>query len=150
MKDRAQAFGVCQCGAAGDLIKPAALTLIRRIGGGEDMDSLKTQAVSLGIDSKVIFLGSQSNPFAYMNLMDAFISTSRYEGQGMNILEAMVVGLPIYCTSNLEKYIDGLKGYDNIVDALVGAMKKEKNPQNLAEYNGKIIAAVEDLANSGK
>jgi len=120
------------------------------IGGGDDMDALKAQAESLGIAGKVCFLGNQSNPFAYMNKMDAFISTSRYEGQPLNIMEAMAVGLPLYCAKNLEKYTEGLEGMDDLPAALVSAQKTEKNPDDLSTYNNKIIENIEELANSGK
>ena len=116
------------------------------IGGGSDGEELEKQAAELGLTEKVTFLGEQKNPFCYMKKMDAFISTSRYEGQPLNIMEAMAVGLPLYCTKNLEKYTEGLTGYEDLVAALAVAGKAEKRPDDLAAYNGRIIDAIEDLA----
>ena len=84
------------------------------IGDGDKRFFLEYQRDSLGLTDKVTFLGQQTNPFRYMEKMDAFVSTSRYEGQGMNIMEARSLGLPLYCTRNLEKYNEGLTGYDDL------------------------------------
>ncbi len=116
------------------------------LGGGPDEAALKEQAQSLGLADKVYFLGNQSNPYAYMEQMDAFLSTSRYEGQPLNIMEAMAVGLPLYCSRNLEQYSEGLVGKDDLVEALVKARKEEKKPDDLIGYNRAIVDAVAALA----
>ena len=53
-------------------------------------------------------LGNQPNPFPYMDRMDGFVLTSRYEGQGMVIWEAKALGLPLYLSKNLEAYNPGV------------------------------------------
>ena len=82
-----------------------------------------------------------------MNKMDAFLSTSRYEGQPLNIMEAMAVGLPLYCSKNLEQYSQGLVGKEDLVDAIVKAEKIAKQPDDLAVYNREIIDSITELAN---
>lgn len=116
------------------------------IGDGEERQALNKQAEESGIGDKVFFLGSRSNPYCYMSRMDAFVSTSRYEGQPLNIMEAMVLGLPLYCTRNLERYTDGLRGYDDLAAALIKAEKAEKKPDDLISYNRRIISGIEALA----
>ena len=116
------------------------------IGDGEDRQLLTEQIQSLSLTDKVTLLGNQKNPFCYMKHMDAFISTSRYEGQGMNIMEAMVVGLPLYCTKNLEKYVPGLCGKENMTEALINAKKEAKKPNHLEKYNSDILNGVYALA----
>lgn len=111
------------------------------IGDGPDKKKLELMA-----GNNVTFLGSKENPYSYMNLMDAFISTSRYEGQPLNIKEAEVIGLPIYCTKNLELYSDGLIGKEDIVSAIISAKKYIKSPDNLEEYNKRIINSYKSLA----
>ena len=115
------------------------------IGDGPDGEKLQNMAESLGIDKNVFFLGRKQNPFSYMNKADAFISTSRYEGQPVNIMEAKAIGLPLYCSKNLEKYIEGLKGFEDVAEALVNAKKEEKHPDNLKEYNSEILSRFEAL-----
>lgn len=116
------------------------------IGDGPDREQLKEQTDRLKLSDKVFFLGNQSNPYCYMSRMDAFISTSRYEGQPLNIMEAMAVGLPLYCSSNLEKYTAGLHGYDDLASAVAAAAKTEKRPDDLAAYNKEIIMSITELA----
>ena len=99
-----------------------------------------------GLQDKVVFLGNQENPYCYMSRMDAFLSTSRYEGQPLNIMEAMAVGLPLYCAKNLEQYTEGLVGIEDLAGALAAARKTELHPDDLAAYNGKILESIAALA----
>ena len=111
------------------------------IGDGPDAEELHRLA-----GPNVTFLGNRTNPYCYMKLCDAFISTSRYEGQPLNIKEAEVLGLPLYCTKNLEAYSDGLKGKDDLLSAIIGAQKEDKHPDLLEEYNGNILNKIKKLA----
>ena len=117
------------------------------IGDGPDRSALEQQISSLSLGEKVFLLGRKENPYCYMNRMDAFISTSRYEGQPLNIMEAMVVGLPLYCSKNLESYTEGLAGCEDIARALAEAGKEEKRPDGLEEYNKRILDNIAKLAN---
>ena len=116
------------------------------IGDGPDRAALEEQSENLGLGGRVSFLGNQSNPYCYMKKMDGFVSTSRYEGQPLNIMEAMAVGLPLYCSKNLEKYTEGLKGYEELAPVLAAARKSEKSPDDLDSYNRKIIDEIIALA----
>ncbi len=116
------------------------------IGDGDDREALEKQCADLGLTEKVYFLGSRSNPYCIMQKMDAFISTSRYEGHPLNIMDAMVVGLPLYCTKNLEPYSDGLVGREDMTAAIASAGKSEKHPDDLAAYNRKILDSYWELA----
>ena len=115
------------------------------LGDGPDREKLENQTQELGIQEHVTFMGKKENPYCYMKLMDAYISTSRYEGQPLNTMEAMVIGLPLYCSKNLEQYTEGLKGYNNLAQALVDAANEEKHPDGLEEYNGRILSRIEEL-----
>lgn len=116
------------------------------IGDGPDQTALEQQIKALGLEDKVFLLGRKENPYCYMNRMDAFISTSRYEGQPLNIMEAMVVGLPLYCSKNLECYTEGLEGREDMAQALAEARKEEKHPDSLEEYNKRILDNIAKLA----
>lgn len=118
------------------------------IGDGPDRTALEAQAAERGIGGKVCFLGNQPNPYCYMTHMDAFLSTSRYEGQPLNIMEAMAVGLPLYCSKNLEQYTEGLVGREDMVQALIEAKREEKHPDDLTAYNRTILRRLEELASS--
>ncbi|MBR1457399.1 MAG: glycosyltransferase [Oscillospiraceae bacterium] len=116
------------------------------IGDGPDREALTAQRDALGLQDKVTFLGNRENPYAYMSRMDAFLSTSRYEGQPLNIMEAMAVGLPLYCSKNLEKYTEGLVGCEDLTQALLTVRKAEKRPDPLEAYNTGILRAIAGLA----
>lgn len=115
------------------------------IGGGPDKEKIVSQIDSLGLNDIIFVLGSRENPYAILNRCDAFISTSRYEGQGMNIMEAKALGLQIIIPTHLEKYVDCIQGTDDIVNALVDIEKKEKKFNNLSEYNNKILENISSL-----
>lgn len=116
------------------------------IGDGDKRLMLEYQRDSLGLTDYVTFLGQKKNPFVYMDKMDAFVSTSRYEGQPLNVMEARALGLPLYCTKNLEIYSEGLEGCEDIVTALASAQKTARQRDDLHEYNQEIIRRVSRLA----
>ena len=115
------------------------------IGDGDKRLMLEYQRDSLGLTDYVTFLGQKTNPFVYMDKMDAFLSTSRYEGQPLNVMEARALGLPLYCTKNLEIYSEGLEGKEDIVQALLQAEREEKRRDDLQSYNEEIIRRVKKL-----
>lgn len=108
------------------------------LGDGPDRDKLRAQIGELGLGDFVTLLGNQPNPFPYLRQMDGFVLTSRYEGQGLVIWEAKAVGLEIFISKNLEKYNPGIPGYDDLVSAMAQATRREKRPDDLAEYNREI------------
>ena len=117
------------------------------IGEGPEHEALLRMAEQEAAGN-IHFLGQQANPYAVMNRMDAFLSTSRYEGQPLNIEEARVIGLPLYCSKNLEAYSEGLEGYeeDALARAICDARKTPKRPNDLEEYNRKILESIYALA----
>lgn len=115
------------------------------IGDGEKRLMLEYKRDSLGLTDKVSFLGQMTNPFQVMDKMDAFVSTSRYEGQPLNIMEAKALGLPLYCTKNLEIYSEGLTGREDIVADIAAATREERHRDDLADYNAEIIRRIKAL-----
>ncbi len=108
------------------------------IGDGPDREALHNQARDLGIDLRVTFLGTMRNPYVVMNKMDALVLTSRYEGQGMVVLEAKALGLDLYVARSLEGCNPGIPCCDDIEAALLSADKHAKQRDSLAAYNNNI------------
>ena len=52
--------------------------------------------------------------------------------------------------ANLESYTEGLKGCENMAEALAAAQKQEKKPDDLIEYNQKILNSIYELAGNAK
>lgn len=115
------------------------------IGDGEERVDLEEQARNIGIDRYVSFLGAKKNPYAYLNKMDSLLFYSRYEGQGMVLLEAKTLGLEIVMPKHLEKYCDGVSGVDNFLDALVEMKKTKKKINHLDSYNASISKEIKKL-----
>ena len=89
-----------------NLIKAFSLTantldLIRLviIGSGEQKESLQDHVKDLGLESTVKFLGFQSNPYKFMNASDLFVMSSKWEGPGHVLIEALATGCPVITTN---------------------------------------------------
>ncbi len=67
------------------------------VGTGEEEAALKTLAERLGISDRVFFEG-EHDPAPYYKLADLFLLTSRYEGYGMVVIEALAAGKPVLAT----------------------------------------------------
>lgn len=105
------------------------------LGDGPDREKLESQISELGLTPFVTLLGNQPNPFPYLKKLDGFVLTSRYEGQGLVIWEAKAVGLEIFITENLVKYNPGIDSRADLVEAMAGAERREKVPDDLSGYN---------------
>lgn len=110
------------------------------IGDGEDYKKIEHLIKYYKLEN-VYMLGSTNNPYKYMKQVDGFILTSRYEGQGMVLLEAKTLGLDIYIPKHLEKYVENIKGSDNLLVDLKNIKKvnKKKKIDNLNDYNKDIL-----------
>ncbi|PRA06933.1 hypothetical protein CQ019_06175 [Arthrobacter sp. MYb229] len=65
------------------------------VGGGTLLHQLTDHVRALGLEDSVRLLGYSSNPYPYMRHADCFTFSSDYEGQGIVVLEALVLNLPV-------------------------------------------------------
>ncbi|MGY8626578.1 glycosyltransferase [Chromobacterium violaceum] len=68
-------------------------------GTPEEVKDLHSQAKSLEIDQRVIFVGFNKNPYTYMRAARALVLSSDYEGFGNVLVEALACGTPIISTN---------------------------------------------------
>jgi glycosyltransferase involved in cell wall biosynthesis len=64
------------------------------LGAGPLLEQLQAQAKSLGLENRVHFAGAVADPFSILCSADLFVFSSRFEGFGMALAEAMACGLP--------------------------------------------------------
>lgn len=80
--------------------KDAILLLV---GQGEDEQKLKQQAIDLGIEDNVRFLGLRKDVESLLLAFDLMIFPSLFEGLSVALLEAQATGLPIYAADTIAK-----------------------------------------------
>ncbi|MTI80518.1 MAG: glycosyltransferase [Firmicutes bacterium] len=68
------------------------------LGEGEERNDLVNLASELGIKSDLLMPGFVENPYKYISIADVFVMSSRWEGFGNVIVEAMACGVPVIST----------------------------------------------------
>lgn len=68
------------------------------LGRGPQEEELKQWVKNNGLEDTVVFLGFQNNPFPFFAAADAFVLSSRWEGFGNVLVEAMSSGAPLIST----------------------------------------------------
>lgn len=74
-------------------------------GSGPERNRLMEQAISLGVEDRLILLGFKENPLDYYQFYDVFALPSYAEGLPLALLEAFEQGIPVLC-SKLDNYRD--------------------------------------------
>ncbi|KVN04921.1 glycosyltransferase [Burkholderia stagnalis] len=89
--------------------RPDAADLVL-LGDGPDRAALEQLADQLRIRDAVHFVGYCANPFPYVRVAEALVLSSRYEGFGMVLGEAMALGTPVLaadCPTGPRDMLDG-------------------------------------------
>lgn len=119
------------------LVKQAIPKVLLIIAGeGPALAALKQQAKELGLDDNVLFVGYLSRADALLDCYrsgDAFVFASRTETQGLVLLEAMALGVPVVSTA--------VMGTRDILVQGQGAVIAEEDE---ADFAGKVINLLGD------
>ena len=97
------------------------------IGDGPERINIEKWKQEMGVDSEVILLGEQKNPYAFMSQSDIYVQPSKFEGFGMTIGEAKILGKPIVST-NFDVVYNQLT---HEVNGLVSNMNGESIAENI-------------------
>ncbi len=128
-----------------DVIKKRKDVHLYIIGDGDKKQFIEKLVNKYNLNEYVTFLGSLPNPFPYLKIMDGFLFTSRYEGQGIVLQEALCLGLELFFPKHLEIYQADLMGSKNLIKDLISASKKDKKINNLKNYNENIMHSINDF-----
>ncbi|WP_231566457.1 glycosyltransferase [Litchfieldella xinjiangensis] len=80
------------------------------VGGGQERPRLEALAEELGISERVIFAGQQANPYPWMHHARLFVLSSRFEGMGIVLFEALACGTPVLsvdCPGGIREILKG-------------------------------------------
>jgi len=77
-------------------IKEFTITIL---GTGQGESSFRAEAQKAGFGDYFVFTGAVPNPGDYLSAAFCYLSTSRWEGMPLSVLEAMAVGLPVIATA---------------------------------------------------
>ena len=112
-------------------------------GEGPERASLERLRVAVGLKDQVLLPGVSEQPGGWIEGADAFVLSSRYEGWGNVLLEAMASGLPVVSfncnwgpSEMIEDGIDGLLVPLEDLTALSKALAKIMGDQGLRERLG--------------
>lgn len=118
--------------------------LLMLVGDGELMEDMKNKVSSLGLDNKVMFLGSRDDVSDLMQAMDVFIFPSLYEGFPLTMIEAQSSGLnciisdkiPQECIISKNVKIVGLdKSCTDWANEVINMYNKKRNQCKEIENN---------------
>jgi len=103
------------------------------LGQGEREAELRGQIARLGLQDAVVLCGFQRNPWKYIARADVFALSSRYEGFGNVLVEAMACGVPVVATCS--------PGTTEIVTpGIDGLLVEHHDPVALAEALARVLS----------
>ena len=98
------------------------------LGQGERGEALMQLAQQRGLGYAIVWCGFQANPWKFMSRADVFALTSRYEGFGNVLIEAMACGVTVVATSSpgtqdiIHHGVDGLLVREHTATAVADAL----------------------------
>ena len=112
------------------------------LGDGNERDELETLVRELGIQDKVDFVGFVSNPYKYMANASLFVLSSKFEGFGLVLVEALACGCPVVstdCPSGPREVLEGGKwgrlvptgDEEALAKAMDESLSEEHDPERL-------------------
>ena len=119
------------------------------IGDGGLKDSLETLVNDMDLSGQIIFTGYRPDVNGFLQISDVLVSSSKQEGLPVNIIEAMIHGLPIVA-SRIRGHVDLLSEYsngelyelgnlDSLINAINQSLMKDKKKYDLSKYSTEAV-----------
>jgi len=109
------------------------------LGTGGQEGRIREAIRAMHVEDRVHLLGFQENPWKYFKRAAAFVLTSRYEGFGNVLIEAMACGLPVVATDSpgtreiIQSEHNGLLVANHEPAAVAAAIRRVLTDRALAE-----------------
>ena len=112
------------------------------VGDGMCMDEVKALIVDKNLENEFVMLGRKDNPYPYINAADLYVQTSRHEGFGLAIAEALILGKVVLST-DIECVREQIQYGENgfvipmdkmkFADSIVGILSDKQTFQNVEQ-----------------
>lgn len=118
-------------------------SLLTIVGDGPAHDWMKQEIIKKGLENKIELVGNTNNVYEYYEKASVILQTSRWEGFGMTIIEAMSCGVPVVAFHNygpdeiVRNGIDGFLIDHYEIEKFAQKVIAILNDQNLCKMLGK-------------
>lgn len=113
------------------------------VGDGGERPAVEELIKKYHLENEIMLWGMQPNPYPYMAAADIYVQTSRFEGFGLTIAEAKILGKPVVST-NFDVVHDQLK---HEVNGLIAEMTPESLAEEVLRLIGVEVSLVEGELN---
>jgi glycosyltransferase involved in cell wall biosynthesis len=104
------------------------------VGSGPLEEKIRRKAGRLGLEQRVVFHGSRTDPVPFYRDAGLFVLPSRWEGFGLVVVEAMAAGVPVFASR-----VDGIA--EILEDGKTGVLCNVRDPESAAR---KLQSLLED------
>jgi glycosyltransferase involved in cell wall biosynthesis len=126
-KDQATLIGAMDC-----LVKSDRRFILFIVGDGELKRSLLELTETLGLQDHIVFTGFRDDAINFIKFSDLFVLSSRWEGLGTSIIDAMALGRPIVATET--------GGIPELIESgESGILVERENPVQFAEAIRRLV-----------
>jgi len=108
------------------------------LGAGDQEPRIRAAIAAAHLEDRIHLLGFQENPWKFVGRADVFVLTSRYEGFGNVLIEAMACGVPVVATESpgtreiVRSEDNGLLVSDHHAPAIATALRRLLDDRALA------------------
>lgn len=148
-------------GRAFKLVASLDKAILWVVGDGPSREDYKREVKKLGIEEKVVFLGSKTNPYPYMKRADYLILTSNYEGFPVVYLEGLALKKELITTIKVSDDVIKIgKNYGEVIPTndkkmlervkeILSSKDKEKVTLNIEEIQNMRMEKLEAIFDGG-